>query len=339
MKQQKAYQILANAKRIGIVRTDKIGDIILTLPMLSPLKEINPEAEIIIIANSYVKPVLDCTEAVFEAKYIGGNQHSFDDIIMDANLDVVFFPRPRLDEALSAFRAGIQLRIGSAYRFYSILFNHTLRQHRKSSMKHEAQHNLDLISSATGTSYKPELINIKPKDYASDKVSAALNSFGVVLNLPFFIVHPGSGGSAYELAPEKFASAANSIYEQSGLIPVISGSKGEFEKCNIVHQLCQNSINLCGTLNLYEMIAIISKCSFIMVNSTGILHIASAMQKPLIGFYPNTLHISPSRWGPLSADSIVITPPTAPPEIRDKMELIKVEDIVSCALKLIKQNL
>jgi ADP-heptose:LPS heptosyltransferase len=56
------------------------------------------------------------------------------------------------------------------------------------------------------------------------------------------------------------------------------------------------------------MIALIEKSHIFIANSTGPLHIAAALGKYVIGFYPNQLACSSKRWGPYSDKSYVFTP-------------------------------
>jgi heptosyltransferase III len=53
-------------KTIIISRTDKIGDVILTLPMVNLLKEFFKNVKIVFIGNSYTHPVLNFASGIDE---------------------------------------------------------------------------------------------------------------------------------------------------------------------------------------------------------------------------------------------------------------------------------
>ncbi|MFN9115702.1 MAG: glycosyltransferase family 9 protein, partial [Bacteroidota bacterium] len=53
-----------NFERIVISRTDSIGDVMLTLPMLVWLKKNYPQSELIYLGSGYTRPVVDCFSVV-----------------------------------------------------------------------------------------------------------------------------------------------------------------------------------------------------------------------------------------------------------------------------------
>ena len=52
---------------------------------------------------------------------------------------------PSFSVALGLYLGGVKHRLGTAYRWYSFLFNLKHYQHRKDSVKHESEYNLDLL--------------------------------------------------------------------------------------------------------------------------------------------------------------------------------------------------
>jgi heptosyltransferase-2 len=73
----------------------------------------------------------------------------------------------------------------------------------------------------------------------------------------------------------------------------------------IVH----NSVkNLAGKLNLSQLTTLISVADIFISNSTGPIHIASAMDKYVIGFYPKILSCSVQRWGPYTEKRTIFSP-------------------------------
>jgi len=67
----------------------------------------------------------------------------------------------------------------------------------------------------------------------------------------------------------------------------------------------------------------------LIANSTGVLHIAAALDVPVIGLYPNSPNLNQNRWGPYSKKAVIINPPQSnQSSIRDNMSLINVEDLL-----------
>jgi heptosyltransferase-3 len=327
----KHKDILLSAKNIAIVRTDKLGDMMLTLPMVPALKSINPNAKISIIASGYTRKLLECYPQIDNLFFIEDFSGGIDDIFKEIKFDAVFFPRPKPHEAKASARAGIPLRVGSLYRLYSFYYNHRVGDHRKKGEYHEAEYNCRQISSVTGSDVQTKLV---PPEVTDEMLKSLSAKFGN--KDKYFIVHPGSGGSANDWSAENFGKAAKEIYEKYTLIPVVTGLGSEQELCNRAISECSKAVNLCGMLNLEEMIALISKASLFISNSTGVLHIAASLDVPVIGLYPNTSHISARRWGPYSKKRQVVSPTdnTNLNEM-DDMSKIEVKDVVLAAERLL----
>ena len=323
-------------QQICVVRTDRLGDMILTLPMCKALRENCAESEIILIARKYVEPLLENCSVIDEVFYFDEFKNGIIDIFKENKFDVVYFPSPRLNECFAAFRNKIPLRVGTAYRYYSFLFNHKVYDHRKTAEFHEAEYNTRLVSSVLEKDVKTELVRPIVNNVANEFVKNVLNQKGLSNN-NFIIIHPGSGGSAYNWKAENFGKAGNIISNEISLRVVVTGTKDELSLCEIVNNYCPNSINLCGTFDLRQMIALISHAKMLLANSTGVLHIASALDVHVLGLYPNSPHISAKRWGPYSKKSRVVSPPISDDKnLRDNMDLISIDEVVQKALELLQ---
>lgn len=325
--------ILSKAQRICIIRTDRIGDMVLTLPMVKVLKKISPDAEIDLIASEATKPLLD-NQPLINKVYFIENIANFICFLKDRKYDVAFFPRPKPKEIFASFLAKNPLRVGSAYRFYSILLNHRVKEHRKFGKKSEAQHNLDLISSITHEQYNIELIPPVIKPEAKERLMTDYH-----LPRKFVIIHPGGGGSAPKLPIEKFSELAKILISKYNLNVVLTGNDRETVLTNLIEKDNTEALNLAGKITLNELIALIDLSDGIITNSTGVIHIAASLDKQIVGFYPNSPQINSTRWGPISNKKVILTPHFQKIEDRDKMDLISIEKIEDAVTKLFLNNL
>ena len=95
---------LRNSRSIAVVRTDKLGDMVLTLPMVNALKEFCPNSHIDFIASSYTEVLLHGQNLINNYHFIDKTHGGINQIFSSNTYDAVFFPRPRFDEIFSAFR-------------------------------------------------------------------------------------------------------------------------------------------------------------------------------------------------------------------------------------------
>ena len=350
MNNNKHKDILLNSQNIVIIRTDKLGDMILTLPMVKAIKGINPSCKVHIIAKKYTEPILRYSSKNINYEF---EYHFVDDvntlkiILNTINPEVIFYPRPRLDESLSGFFSSAKLRIGTGYRYYSFLYNHKVYEHRKIGAKNEAEYNISLIENVYGEKIPNNLedsglLNIKIPNDELKEFKTKIKSMGINLKKPPILIHPATGGSAKEWHPKNFGKLAKKLTKEFGNDIIITGTEEETLQCKQVEVECVYSKNLCGKLDLSEMIKLISLSSILVANSTGVLHIAAAAGIPVVGLYPNSPNIGPKRWSPFVENpdkKIILSPPIIDDEIlRDDLSLIKVEDVLEACKVLIQKN-
>ncbi len=314
--------------RILIIRTDKLGDMVLTLPMAKAIKDTYPAVHLTMLAARYSFPLLKDQALLDDVIFIDDCSDNLKEKLSSGNYDAAFFPRPKFDEALAAFRAGIPNRIGSGYRWYSLLFNHRVFDHRKTAEHHEAEYNVRLTDSFFGTKSAVSLVPPVVSEEKTNEVRLLLESKSIDLNRKIVIIHPGSGGSSRDLSAENFGKIAKLFSEVLNLNVFVSGSSGEENKCNIISALAPNSINLCNMFDLESMISLISMSSVTVSNSTGILHIAASLGREVIGFYPNSPHLSARRWGPYTEKRMIFSPPVhTDKKISDDLSLIDIKNV------------
>lgn len=72
---------------------------------------------------------------------------------------------------------------------------------------------------------------------------------------------------------------------------VLIGDKGDFSRGEeVIKQLDENRvINACGKYTLDQSASIVQQSSAVISNDTGLMHIAAALQKPLISVWGNTI--------------------------------------------------
>ena len=139
--------------RILLVRTDRIGDTLLTLPAVNALRQKFPDAFIAFLCQPYTEPMvrrINGLDQVLTYENEGKHQGFQGLELLSKELrsyqfdfSVVFFPRASLIWAL--WRSGIPRRIGTGFRWYSFLLTDRVMEHRSECLKHEADYNLSLI--------------------------------------------------------------------------------------------------------------------------------------------------------------------------------------------------
>ena len=336
-------------KNLLLIRSDRIGDVILSLPLAEIIKKHYPDCRITFLLRDYTKDLAQSNPFIDEIlvlKEIDGEIDIKSNLSMlkEKHFDTCITVYPTLKIAWLMFLTGIRNRIGSGYRWYSILFNKKVFEHRKYADKHELEYNVNLLKEIgiDETITKDNVhFFIDIEKSVDEKVNNVLLDSGTVANKPIVIVHPGSGGSAVDLPIEKFKTLVE-LLVNSNVQVLITGSESEKELCQ---QLVVNSgvNNFAGKFSLKELVALINKADVFFSNSTGPIHIAAALDKYSIGFYPHLTACLPKRWGPYSNKSKIYMPESDCEDCKKKqctkakcMNTINIEKVSSDIMEIIK---
>ncbi len=297
-----------NYSNVLLFRTDRIGDVILSTPVISVLKQHFPRMNIHFLAGRDTNPLI-ADFPQLKKVWINEDFPSFRNkvkFLKQNCFDTVIFLFPVPDWAFAAFFARIPVRIGTGYRIYSFLFNRRIYVHRKYGDRHEADLNMDLLR-PMGIKDGSVTFNFRiPRDITEqvDKLLAKKN-----LQKPFVVLHPGSGGSALDWPVIKFAQLADLIEKKLGLPVIFSGSANEKDLIDVVKKSAVGQhIRLDGKFDLKQFAAFLKKAKLVVANSTGPLHLADAVGTDVVGLYCPDKSCHPNRWGPYNNRDSVIMP-------------------------------
>jgi len=302
-----------NKQKILIVRNDKLGDFMLSLPVFRLLKQALPDSTLHALVPNYTRDIaLACDD--------------IDDVVIDPGRDASFHRQLQLQRSirqqhydavitlfsttrigLIAWLGGIRYRLAPATKLAQLFYNHRLTQRRSRSEKPEYRYNLDLAYQ-----YLHHLgieADIQPAapflHFPQNCVAEARQHFLTERNLEndpaLVIVHPGSGGSANNLSLEQYAELIKQLKLTSRYHVVISAGPGELEKAEALSSLLEDIPH-----SIYHsQQGLVSFAQFLqsISGSTGPLHIAGALDVPTAAFYPRRRSATSLRWQTLNSES------------------------------------
>ncbi|UOQ65694.1 glycosyltransferase family 9 protein [Hymenobacter volaticus] len=291
-----------------VSRTDAIGDVVLTLPVCGRLKQLFPGCRVVLIGRTY-------TQAVAEACPWVDGFLNFDHLItlpkaeqiqllqtQQAEVILHIFPNKLL--AQLARQAGIAVRIGTRNRlFHWLTCNRLVALSRRRSSLHEAQLNLQLLAPLHADTLLPlpevaNLVRLQPSEplalqwrqMLSERTETQLN----------VVLHPRSRGSAREWGLAHFGTLARLLHA-AGHRVFVTGTAAEGEELQewLTEHRSYLTADLTGCLTLPQLLAFLHQADGIVAGSTGPLHLAAALGRHALGFYPPIRPMHPGRWAPL----------------------------------------
>ncbi len=300
--------------KILITRTDMLGDVILSFPVISALRKKYPSAQIWFLAKNYTKDILEFNpklNGIISIDDSNNKRKNFFTLVKEIRkkrFDTALILYPTFKVALVIFLAGIRIRIGSGYRWYSFFFNKRVYEHRKYCTKHEVEYNLGLLKSFD-IDEKDVKFDIEIPKKEIDEINVLLKDKGVAKDDILVIIHPGSRGSALDWDPNNFPNLIDKILSKTKSKVVISGTKSEeiilykiMDKCH------KKPTKFERELTLIEFASLLKRGDLFISNSTGPIHLAVALGTEVIGIYPDIIPLNPERWGPYGRENSVIKP-------------------------------
>jgi heptosyltransferase-2 len=298
-----------NPKKILIIRTDRLGDVILSTPVINNIRKKYPQSYISFICRPYTagivegNPYLD--EVIVYDKY--GHHQSFLATLKFAlslrkkKFDLALVLHPTNRAHILAFFAGIPKRVGWGKKL-SFFLTDKLAHSKDQGKKHELEYNLDLLRYLDILAEDKE-IYIPVKEDAQQKVDQVLEEEGITGKDKLIVIHPCASCPSKRWPQSKFIKLVKMLKEEKNIkIAVItSASQQEFGK--EVARI-EGVIDLSGLFLIPETIALINRSRLFISCDSGPVHIAAGLGKPVISIFGRSqAGLSPKRWAPTGKKS------------------------------------
>ena len=289
-----------NLKKVIIVRTNNIGDLILHLPPVRVLKQHWPQCEVSVLARAYTRPILElCPDVDKILDWDSLKTKTNDELIelfrqenYDAAL-VYSVGEPTTKRLCKIFKkCAIKIRIGQGRRLYKWLtLTHRLPSRKKHPSIHTAQTGLELLKPLKCT-YNHALSAI-PQYFCfnTPELKPAIAQQLDAKRLQV-VLHPFSLGHGQEWPLENFVKLAQLLDSHTYQV-IITGSASEATRLQQQAAFQDSSVlNLGGKLTLRQLAALLAHVDVVVASSTGPLHLSAALGTQTLGLFPN----SSSKW-------------------------------------------
>lgn len=279
-----------------IVRPDGIGDVLLSLPVATQLRRLVPGVTVGFLTSPTVAPLLDRHPDVDYVRTI-----RFTDPLKELRLafsqevEAAIFLKPFRRLMWAAWMAGVPIRVATGYRWYSLLANRPIYEHRSEFSKHESEYNVDMLK---GLGLRPQPVSPPVLTLAeTERATGASRWSG--LPSPRVVVHPG-GISARRWRLEQYRDLVTTLTD-SGYGVALTGSdqeRTEFGK-GLRTALPSGVADLMGKLSLRELMSVIANAHVVVSGATGPAHLAAALGIPTVTLFDPRRNNLPVRWKPL----------------------------------------
>lgn len=292
-------------RRVLCVRLDNMGDVLMTTPAIRALKESQPGRHISLWASpsgSVLAPYLPDVDAVLpcDAAWVKngatGNEQDWAAIAalrngeFDAAVIFTVYSQSALPAALICHLAGIPRVLAHARENPYRLLNPWIKDTEPDSgIRHEVQRQLDLVAHV-GARCADNRLRFNTSEADRQSLRRRLREQGMDHSEGGIVVHCGATAESRRYGADGFAQALALLH--SARRPIfLTGSHAERPLTEHVAALAGEGLLLCnlaGCLTLGELACLIEDAHLLISNNTGPVHIAAAVQTPVVDLYALT---------------------------------------------------
>lgn len=332
-------------QRILIIRNDRIGDVVLTLPAMQTLRRALPASRITALVTDYTAPLL--LDSGFVDELIidrpRTNSQALARRLRSGRFEAALVINTSWRNCLAVWLAGIPIRVCWGVKPAGMLFgNRRLFIRRAHPPVHESRFCLSFVQRITKTPANLDRgvsLRIDPecRRHMSERIGKLVGETG-----PLFCVHPGNGGSAFNWPLKCYRELVLRLSAVGRVL--VTGSPDERRLLSLISRDMATrrayDVAALGDLTLRELVATISLSDTLTVSSTGPMHLAGMVGTPVVAiFSPHEAH-QPLKWAPLGQGHSILTPALRPGEASKcgqsegfaRMKRIRVDDVFRATL-------
>lgn len=283
-----------NVKKILIIKLRGIGDVVLSTIVLDNLSKNFPGTFIDFLTDAPSRPGLEglsqLNEVIIFPKSLINRvnllflirKHRYD-LILD------FYSNPTTAQ-LTAF-SGAKYKAGFPYPGRKWAYN--LYGPSERNRYHSAELHLEFMR-FLGINTDSNNLHF----YISKNDNLFVENWLVQKKLSdksFFGISPSGGWPSKKCEPEKFVEISEALIKKYNIYPLILWGPEDFKDASTIHKLLNGKSYIAPATSIRQMAAFITRCSFLIANDSGPMHIATAVNTPVLSIHGPT---NPHHQGP-----------------------------------------
>ena len=305
---------LSEIRSILIVKLSAIGDVVHTLPLLEVLRKNLPDARIdwlieeeaseIIKGHAALNRVIVSRRKLWQKNFVGSGRRpailkeiiSFLKELRSEHYDLVIDIHGLFKSGLLTGLARGRRKIGFTWaREGSTLFLSEPPFFEDQYRQHAIERYLKTVNilGCDVASWNGRI----PVDDSHRKTMDRLFRKNDLNGKRIAAINPMAKWDTKLWEPDRFSRLADRILEELGMRVLFTGSKHDQP---IIQEICsgmrnEGAVNLAGQIGLKELASLYTRCDVLITTDTGPMHIAAAMNCPVIALFGPT---APWRTGP-----------------------------------------
>lgn len=294
-------------ERILLIKPSALGDVVHTLPVLSLLRRkfskawiswlIAPAWRPLVEKNPHLDETLD-----FDRRRLGDVTLGEDGIgraielgrdLASRHFDLVIDLQGLLRSALLTWSTHATIRVGFDYAREGAWLAYTHFVSTPHAQRHAVERYLD-VAEFLGCGRGPVRFDFAISEHDRNTIASMLEGRD-----RYAVLMPGTNWDTKRWPVSHFDTLASQIRSKLDLPVVVAGAG---DAVPLAKQI-RADLNLAGRTSLTQLIALLENASLVVANDSGPMHIASALNRPLVTIFGPT---NPVRTGPYARPDTVV---------------------------------
>ncbi len=281
-----------NYKKILIIQTAFLGDVILITPLIKATRKLFPEALIDVLVIPQTKEVLQNNPYINKILTFDKRTNKAGAFITtlrnlrSSHYDLAIAPHSSTTTAWLMALAGIPQRLGFD-RWHASKYLTLKVKHCDDRGWHKVQKLLHLLS-VFGNQNFDRQTELFPTEAMKTKAGHLIEECPFA-GRPLISIAPGSVWFTKRWPQEYYSELSKRLFEKKFNL-IFIGASNERALCEqIIKTAGIEALNLAGKTSTLESAAVLQKCDLLICNDSAPLHMANAVQTPVFAFFGPTV--------------------------------------------------
>jgi len=339
-------------KKVLVVAPNWLGDAVLAMPAIARVRGLFPDSRITVLGLPHICELFKESPYADQRLIYSDTLLSTIRNIKKEKFDLTILLPNSIRTALMVYLARIPLRCGYNRDGRGVMLNMGIKVDARTKELSQTEYYINIVNSViqkiSGNDKKIPLnpplekggeggfewlhISLEETQHANK----ILKNYNIPSGSLIIGINPGAAyGSAKRWYPERFARVSSALVTRYKATVIIFGSQQELGIATEIEDLSEVPvINMAGKTNIRELMALIKQCTVFITNDSGPMHIAAALNIPVVAIFGST---DPEKTGPMGDGNIIIRKGAdcspcfkrkCPTDLKC-MDLITVEDVIA----------
>lgn len=284
-----------SVREVLVLRLDRIGDLIMSLPALYDLRRALPQAHIRLAVGAWSESLAKGAPVdevlVWSAPWVGRPSEGASPIgellrraraLRAARLDLAIDLQGDVRASLLMWRSGARARVGYANTGGAYLLSHVVPLDERVSWVEQNRRAVAVAVGPGDGAARFDALSQADRDF----VKNLLQNLHLEEKRPLVGLHPSGGRPVKQWPVERWAEVGSRLQQKLGATLLVTGTQADGPlAAALAKAMPKKPVDLTGRLSVRETLALIAGLDLFLSSDTGPMHMACAVDTPSVSVF------------------------------------------------------